>query len=146
MAKKKKGAEAKDFVSIMKFMYYFKYVDIYIVEEESFPALIELFEDKEEDYLYQFDRVVKLTFMLNNADFMNVVSELGGKEFIKHDVFFKLAHTGDELHILELINDKSTKRRRKTKVEIELELDEALAKEDYKQAAKLRDKLEKMNK
>jgi hypothetical protein len=146
MAKKKKGAEAKDFINIIKFITYFKYTDIFIVEEEMFPALMDIFEDKEEDYLYQFDKVTKLTFMLNNSDFMNVTNELGGKEYIKHDVFFKLAQNGNELCILELINDKTTKKRRKTKVELELELDEALVKEDYKLAAKLRDKLEKMNK
>jgi hypothetical protein len=144
--KKKKGVETKDFINIMSFMSYFKYIDIFIVEEDMFPALMDIFEDKEEDYLHQFDRVLKMTFMLNNADFMNIAGELGGKEYIKHDVFFKLATIGSELCILELINDKSTKKRRKTKVELELELDEALVKEDYKLAAKLRDKLEKMNK
>jgi phage anti-repressor protein len=146
MAKKKKGVEAKDFLNLVNFFYYFKYSDVYIVDEESYPALLDIFEDKEEDYFNQFDRVVKATFMLNNIDFINVINDLGDREYIKHDVFFKLIQMGNELYILELINDKSTKRRRKTKVEVEIELDEAIAREDYKLAAKLRDKLDKMNK
>ena len=144
MAKKKKGLSATDFENYLKFISYFSFADVYVVDEQDYPMLMELFPDKDENYLHQFERVVRLTFVLKNKDFMDVVSEMHSKEFIKHDIFIKVDEYEDEIYILELVNDKSTKRKRKTKVELELELEEALDKEDFELAAKLRDRINKM--
>ncbi len=147
---KKKNLDLKrdDLMNFIDFLT--KSIDFFIMEvpEEGYDDIVALISNDEDGelkkWIHAFPRVVHLQFYLKQNDFINIVAELfNDKEAIKGEtIVYMVTVPDDTLYYIEL-NKVKVRRSSKPNAELEVEIQDAVKKEDYELAAKLRDKLKK---
>lgn len=128
-------------------------IQISDIDEESYEDIARMLVKTEEEVanmlnvIYTFKRVIYFNVVLMKDDFIRLVGKIFPvKDVIKDDmVIYVHSEINDSLYYFELIKYKKV-RNVKTIQVIESELNEAIQKEDYELATKLRDKMVKMKK
>lgn len=128
-------------------------IQISDIEEDSYEDIARMLVKTEEEVadmlalIYTFKRVIYFNVVLMKDDFTRLVSKIFPVKDAANDDLVVYIHSEekDSLYYFELVKYKKT-RNVKTIQVIESELNEAIQKEDYELATKLRDKMVKMKK
>lgn len=145
------------FKNFLEFILQAKYFEIYVVDTEQeltdtvnfFISTIEssskINEDNKEetiDWVLGLDRIIWCTLWLDHKDYNKIISEWQGREYIKNEQFITnvVNSENNQMMMVQFIRVKN-KNSRKTVEEFQNELDDAINKEDYEIAAKLKKKI-----
>jgi hypothetical protein len=98
------------------------------------------------EIIFQYPEVYWCYIELSKEEYTKTVKEIGGLKQIKSSMLFYLNGFNNESlciyqFVKELVQPGSTKKR-KTIEELELQLQEAIEKENYEQASKIKTKIE----
>lgn len=96
-------------------------------------------------YEETYEHIYWVYLELGNDDYDNVISKNVGRKFIKYDhVFHTLDNNNDTCYIFEFQRSLTDKRKRgrKSLELLELELEDAISKENYELAAKIKTKID----
>ncbi len=140
------NSELGMFFSLIQQSLYFQSVPL-TADAEVFDLVIGRLEDLGHDIepLMEYTTIYWVYMILNTKDFHQHIADTFDRKLItKDDIFhFRFNNETDSCFIFEIIKDK-TKKTRKTLQEHENDLEVLIKEEKFEEAAKLRNKIDKL--